>query len=163
MQKTTAMAMPKPRAVAARGRTYGGLSAPERRAERRQRLLDAGLELFGTIGFAKTTIPMLCAASGVTARHFYEDFESREALLRALYDEIAQNVFERVVAALRVREKSAHARIRDANAPYFRYLPGDPRRAQIYTIEAVGRHSELEQHRRTKREAFVRKLTKATD
>ena len=38
---------------------------------------------------------MLCTASGVTARHFYEDFESREALLRALYDEIAQGVFER--------------------------------------------------------------------
>jgi AcrR family transcriptional regulator len=163
MQKTTAMAMPKPRAVPARGRTYGGLSAPERRAERRQRLLDAGLELFGTTGFVKTTIPMLCAASGVTARHFYEDFESREALLRALYDEIAQSVFERVLAALRLREKDAPARIRAATAAYFRYLTGDPRRARIYAIEAVGMHAELEQHRRAKREAFVRKLTKATD
>jgi AcrR family transcriptional regulator len=163
MQKTTAMAMPKSRAVAARGRTYGGLSAPERRAERRQRLLDAGLELFGTVGFAKTTIPMLCAASGVTARHFYEDFESREALLRALYDEIAQSAFERVLAALRVREKDAHERIHAATAAYFRYLTGDLRRARIYAIEAVGMHAELEQHRRAKREAFVRNMTKATD
>jgi AcrR family transcriptional regulator len=163
MQKTSTMVTPKPLAAQAKGRTYGGLSAPERRAERRQRLLDAGLELFGTIGFAKTTIPMLCAASGVTARHFYEDFESREALLRALYDDIAQNVFERVLAALRVREKDVRKRIRGGNAAYFRYLTGDPRRARIYTIEAVGVHSELEQHRRAKREAFVRKLTKATD
>ena len=66
--------------------------------------------------------------------------------------------------ALRVREQ-AHARssCHDGTAAYFRYLTADPRRARIYTIEAVGMHSELEQHRRTKREAFVRKLTKATD
>jgi AcrR family transcriptional regulator len=157
------MAMPKPVAGPAPGRMYGGLSAAARRAERRQRLLDAGLELFGTVGFTKTTIPMLCAASGVTARHFYEDFASREALLRALYDEIAHTVFERVVAALRVREKTARERIRSGNAAYFRYLTADLRRARIYTIEAVGMHSELEQHRRALREAFIRKLTQATD
>ncbi len=76
------------------GRTYAGLSAPERRAERRERLLDAALELFGTAGFPKTTIPMLCSAAGVTARHFYDEFDSREALLRTLYDGIAEAVFE---------------------------------------------------------------------
>jgi AcrR family transcriptional regulator len=157
------MALPKAQAVTAKGRTYGGLSALARRAERRQRLLDAGLELFGTVGFAKTTIPMLCAASGVTARHFYEDFASREALLRTLYDRIATTAFERVVAALRVRERTVHERIRNGNAAYFRYLTRDPRRARIYTIEAVGKHAELEQHRLSMREAFVRKLTKATD
>jgi AcrR family transcriptional regulator len=47
------------RTAVVKGRVYGGLSAPERRADRRERLLDAGLELFGTAGFTKTTIPML--------------------------------------------------------------------------------------------------------
>ncbi len=149
------------RSAVVKGRVYGGLSAPERRADRRERLLDAGLELFGTAGFTKTTIPMLCSASGVTARHFYEEFASREALLRTLYDDIADTVFERVMTALRQTEKDMRERIRDANAAYFRYLTSDARFAQIYTIEAVGMHAELEQHRRAKREAFVKKLTKA--
>jgi AcrR family transcriptional regulator len=144
-----------------RGRLYAGLSAPERRAERRLRLLDAGLELFGTIGFGKTTIPMLCSASGVTARHFYEEFASREELLRTLYDQIAETAFERVMDALRERDKDVRDRIRDSSAAYFRYLTSDPRLARIYTIEAVGMHAELETHRRAKREAFVKQLTKA--
>src|ERR1700761_6805201 len=93
------------------GRIYGGRSAPQRRAERRERLLDAALELYGTNGFRRTTIPMLCTASGVTARHFYEEFESREALLRALYDRVAETAFERTVAALRVAGGTPHERI----------------------------------------------------
>ena len=145
------------------GRTYAGLSAPERRAERRERLLDAGLELFGTVGFARTTIPMLCSAAGVTARHFYDDFASREALLRTLYDGIAETVFEHSMGALRLGEENdARERIRKSTAAYFRYLTSDPRVARIYAIEAVGLHPELEQHRRVKREAFVRKMTKAS-
>ena len=150
------------RDVPAEGRIYAGLSAPQRRAERRERLLDAALELFGGIGFHKTTIPMLCSASGVTARHFYEEFDSRETLLRTLYDEIADTVFERVLAALRATDRDVRERIRDSNDAYFRYLTSDVRLARIYTIEAVGMHDELEQHRRAKREAFVKKLTKAT-
>jgi len=149
------------RPASASGRVYAGLSAPERRAERRERLLEAGLELFGTAGFQKTTIPMLCSASAVTARHFYEEFDSREALLRTLYDRIAEEVFERVIAALRLTDRGVIERIRESNAAYFRYLTSDPRLAQIYTIEAVGMHAELETHRRAKRERFVKKLTKA--
>ena len=134
--------------------------APERPAAPKGRLY-AGLELFGTAGFAKTTIPMLCTASGVTARHFYEEFDSRETLLRTIYDRIAATVFEHVVSALRATDRGVRDRIRDSSAGYFRYLTSDPRLAQIYAIEAVGLHSELETHRRAKREDFVKKLTKA--
>lgn len=140
---------------------YAGRSAGERRAERRERLLEAGLELFGTVGFRRTTIPMLCSTSGVTARHFYEEFASREALLRTLYDRIAEAVFDRVVDALRATDASPRDRIRNSTAAYFRYLTSDPRLAQVYAIEAVGMHADLEAHRRTKREAFVKKLTQA--
>ncbi|HZX69089.1 MAG TPA: TetR/AcrR family transcriptional regulator [Candidatus Elarobacter sp.] len=154
------MAIAKPTPTG-RGRRYAGLSAPERRAERRERLLEAGLELFGTIGFGKTTIPLLCSTSGVTARHFYEEFDSREQLLRTLYDRIAETAFERVVEALRRRDRDVRERIRDSSAAYFRYLTSDPRLARIYTIEAVGMHAELETHRRAKREEFVKKMTKA--
>ncbi len=140
---------------------YAGRSAGERRAERRARLLDAALELFGTAGFRRTTIPMLCSASGVTARHFYEEFDSRESLLRTLYDRIADAVFARVVDALRATDGGPRDRIRNSTEAYFRYLTSDPRLAQIYTIEAVGMHADLEAHRRDKRELFVKKLTQA--
>lgn len=141
---------------------YGGLSASERRDDRKARLLEAGLEYFGTIGFAKTTIPMLCSAAGVTARNFYDDFESREALLKALYDDIAQNVFDLFREPLRARDKTVRERIRASNEAYFRYMTGDPRRARIYAVESRGISAEFELRRRAMLEERLKSMTKAT-
>jgi AcrR family transcriptional regulator len=151
-----------PRTAAPGGRLYAGLSASQRRADRRARLLKAGLELFGTAGFQKTTIPHLCTAAGVTARHFYDEFVSREALLRTLYDDISDQMHQRIVAALRERYADVRERIRGSNLAYFTYLTDDPRLARIFALEAVGVSAELERHRRAKREAIVKTLTRAT-
>jgi AcrR family transcriptional regulator len=145
------------------GRLYGGLSAAERRAGRHARLLLAGFELFGTVGFQKTTIPMICSTSGVTARHFYEEFPSREALLRALYDEIADTAYDVVREALRATDLPVHERVLRSNTAYYTYLTADARRARIYALESLGVSPELEQHRRTARERAVRQLTRAQE
>jgi len=63
---------------------YGGKSARARVASRRHRLLAAGLELFGTQGYLRTTIDQVCAEAGLTKRYFYESFQSCEELLGAL-------------------------------------------------------------------------------
>ncbi len=149
--------MPKP----SPGRRYGGLSAAERRAARRARLTNAALELFGTAGFQKTTIPQLCSRAGVTTAHFYDEFSSREAVLMALYDEIAAGVFGAVRAVLKAPEASMRERVRAANQAYFDYLTVDPRRARIYALEVIGISPEHERHRREQREAFVRQSAKA--
>jgi AcrR family transcriptional regulator len=143
------------------GRVYGGLSVDARRASRRERLMGAGLDLFGTTGYAKTTIPQLCSASGVTARHFYEEFASREALLRALLDEIAERAYEIVRDTLRATSLPVHERVLASNRAYYHYLTDDPRRARIYALESLGISVELEQHRRELRERSVRQLTRA--
>lgn len=144
-----------------RVRTYGGLSPDARRASRRERLLNAGLELFGTAGYARTTIPMICTESGVTARHFYEEFESREALLRAVLDDVAERAYEIVREALRATDVPVNERVLASNRAYYRYLTEDPRRARIYALESLGISVELEQHRRELRERSVRQLTRA--
>ncbi len=51
-------------------------------------MLDAGLELFGTIGYAATSLTALCAAGNVSPRHFYDLYPGREQLLADLYDEL---------------------------------------------------------------------------
>src|SRR5512139_3717483 len=52
-------------------RHYGGVSAQERKAARRERLLDAGLQLFGTPGGDRVTVSAVCAEAGLTERYFY--------------------------------------------------------------------------------------------
>ncbi len=144
-------------------RKYGGLSLRERRADRRERLVGAAFDLFGTQGFQKTTIPMICNASGVTARHFYEEFSSREALLRAIFDDLAERAYDLVREDLRATQTPVYERVLASNRAYYSFFTEDPRRARIYAIESLGISPELEKHRRDVRERSVRQLTRATE
>ncbi len=144
-------------------RMYGGLSLRERRADRRERLVGAAFDLFGTQGFQKTTIPMICNASGVTARHFYEEFSSRELLLRAIFDDLAERAYDLVREGLRATETPVYERVLASNRAYYTFFTEDPRRARIYAIESLGISPELEKHRRDVRERSVRQLTRATE
>ena len=51
-------------------RRYGGRTVDERRADRRARLRDTGLEVFGTTGFQRATIEQVCATAKVATRNF---------------------------------------------------------------------------------------------
>src|SRR5947209_20090513 len=81
-------------------RPYGGVSADDRRAERRRRLLDAGLELFGTKGIAATTIADVCEQAGLTKRYFYESFATIDELAGAVFGDVTARLAERVAAAI---------------------------------------------------------------
>ena len=113
------------------GRVYAGRSEDERRSDRRQRLLTAGLDLFGTEGWQGTTIERLCSAAGVATRSFYEEFASREALLNAVYEDIMTGVLSSVLPAVQAHQDGNEGRIRLGLEGYVRYLTEDPRRARV--------------------------------
>jgi AcrR family transcriptional regulator len=137
------------------GRRYRGQTPPERRAARRRRLLDVGLKSFGTVGYAATTIEQLCADSGVTPRHFYEEFPSREALLTAVFDEVVAVTVDALAAALSTAPLDLRARIRTGVGSFVHALCDDPRRARVLCVEAVGVSPDLEGHRREVTHAFT--------
>jgi AcrR family transcriptional regulator len=112
------------------GRVYGGRSEPQRRAERRGRLLAAGLELFGTEGWSGTTIERLCTSAGVATRSFYEEFSSREALLLAVFEDVLAGVVAEVTPRV-TQETEPDAQVRAALTGYIGYLTEDPRRARV--------------------------------
>lgn len=82
------------------GRTYAGESASDRAGRRRRQLLDAGLELFGTAGYRATTVRLLCREARVSDRYFYEQFDSTEDLLVAVYDECTARLEAAALTAL---------------------------------------------------------------
>ena len=137
-------------------RRYRGQLPDERRAERRRRLLDAGLELFGTVGYQGTSIERLCARAGVTARHFYQEFPGREALLEALCEEIIAEVSQSVVKALAgAQGQPPRSRTRAALAAYVHGMLDDPRRARVVHVEMTGVSPELERTRRAMLQGFA--------
>jgi AcrR family transcriptional regulator len=119
-------------------RVYGGVKAADRRAERRAKLIEAGLELLGTEGWKATTVRAICAHAGLTARYFYESFPDRDALLLAVFDELAAESAEAVLAAVVVAEGDAHAKAEAAIAAFVKLITEDPRKARVLFVEAIG-------------------------
>jgi AcrR family transcriptional regulator len=72
---------------------------PPAHPERRQSILDAALRCFVERGFHGTAIPQIADAANIAAGTIYHYFESKEALVNALYRHWKQQVAQRVVAA----------------------------------------------------------------
>lgn len=73
-----------------------GVSATERRGERRRRLVEAAYALTGTQGAASLRVGNVCAAAGLTKRYFYESFASIDELGEAVVTHAIDVMVERV-------------------------------------------------------------------
>lgn len=138
-----------------RPRRYRGHLPEERRAERRRKLLAAGLALFTDAGYANTSVERICSTAGVTGRHFYEEFSSREQLLQAVYDDIVETAFALVRDQVAAAPPGLEARLDAGVAAYMHALLDDPRHARIVIVESLGVSAELDQHRRETGSVFT--------
>ncbi|PTQ89039.1 TetR/AcrR family transcriptional regulator [Agitococcus lubricus] len=119
-------------------RSYAGISPEERVARRRQQFIDAGRQLFGTIGYRKTTVRLLCAEAGLTDRYFYESFPTIEALLVTVYQNLIDELERRMLMALATQaESDFSSRIRDGLDVFFQAAE-DPVLARVVWIEILG-------------------------
>jgi len=142
------------------GRPYGGKSPQERTASRHQRLLEAGVKLFGTEGYGATSIEALCRVSRVTPRYFYESFSSREELLREIYDRTAVDTLAKVSSAIgSASGEDVDTLISAGVRALFHCMLDDPKVARIFCIEAVGISPALELRRRKVLHQFAEVLS----
>ncbi|WP_425864619.1 TetR/AcrR family transcriptional regulator [Arthrobacter sp. TWP1-1] len=132
---------------AAFGRVYSGLRSEDRALERRGRLIEAGIEVFGSIGYAASKIKTLCQSAGLSERYFYESFASREQLLTSVYDHLSSELMRQVVQVLRVPGRTLTESVRAGMATVVNFMLDDPRHAQIIMVEIVGVSPELEAKR----------------
>ncbi len=65
-------------------------------AETRAALLAVGREHFGAHGFADTSIEEIAAAAGVTKGALYHHFANKEALFRAVYEQVKRDITDAV-------------------------------------------------------------------
>lgn len=129
------------------GRLYSGMHSSERTTERYGRLVEAGIEIFGTAGYSTARIKTICQRAGLSERYFYESFDSREQLLTAIYDNLSSTLMREVVLALEVPGMALKDAVRAGLAVVVNFMLGDPRHARIILVEIVGVSSELESKR----------------
>jgi AcrR family transcriptional regulator len=75
---------------------FKGISADERRSDRRNRLVEAAFEIAGTDGAGALGVGRVCLAAGLTKRYFYESFASLAELESAVVDHAIEVMSERV-------------------------------------------------------------------
>ena len=129
-------------------RKYAGLSAAKRRQDRREKLIDAGYALFGTVGVPGTRIEGVCAEAGVGIRSLYDEFGSLEALFRAVYDRVIARAFQAVqVAMMAPRRDTTADPLTAAISAYLHEMLDDKRSGRIISIESARLDLALGTHR----------------
>ena len=119
-------------------RLYGGLSAEQRQAERRDRLIVAAIQVSARTGREGATVAAICAEAGLTARYFYESFPNREALFRAAFARVQDELFARIAA-----QASGRDPVLAALTAFFAVLAEYPGPARVFLVELDETEAEM--------------------
>jgi AcrR family transcriptional regulator len=108
-------------------RPYRGVDPADRLAERRGRLLTAGLDLLGTgqRDPAELTVRGVCRRAGVAARYFYESFANKDDFVGAVFDWVIADLAATTEAA--VAAAPPEEQTRALMVHLVRTIEGDPR------------------------------------
>jgi AcrR family transcriptional regulator len=133
------------------GRRIRGLDAEQRRAQRREQLLDAALELFARDGYLNTSIEQICQAAYVGTKAFYELFDGREACYIALLQRISEQIEADMEETFRQVPADETAATKMLVATLVHAVVDDPRRARVTFGESGAISPAVERQRRTNR------------
>lgn len=118
--------------------SWAGVPAEDRRASRRQRLLDAAFDLLGGEGEAGTTVRAVCQKAQLNPRYFYESFQDLDALLIAVYERTVGEMTSGMLAALESAGDDPAEQTRAAIDAIVRFVDEDRRRGRVIYTEALG-------------------------
>jgi AcrR family transcriptional regulator len=144
--RTGGVAQRRPAARLPRGRHQ--LTREAVAAAQRSRLLDGVAEAVAAKGYAAATIGDVVAASAVSRRTFYEQFNDIESCFLAAYQAGMELLLSEIRSEVR-RHPDAdwRTRARVSVEAYLRELAARPAAAWAYSIEALGAGPAVLEHR----------------
>ncbi|OUS25469.1 hypothetical protein A9Q99_21335 [Gammaproteobacteria bacterium 45_16_T64] len=123
-------------------RKYVSKKVSERVIERKDRFLDAGLEVFGTVGLRGAKVKLLCNEAGLTERYFYESFQNVEDLFSAVYHKNNTTIYELFVNKLPTFPEDIGERTHAALSLYFKIMKND-RLVRVLLLESLTGSEEI--------------------
>lgn len=126
-----------PSATGPQGRRYGGVDSQERQRQRRVRLIESGLVIFGEQGYHQATVRDVCHQAQLTSRYFYESFGSMEELFRAVYSEVNRTLMQATILSLAACQPEPEKLAEAALRTFLEQIRDDPHRARVALIDAV--------------------------
>lgn len=118
-------------------RVYAGMTAEERRADRRRRLIEAATEVLARGGWEGATVTAICERAQLIPRYFYENFRDRDDLLIAVFDNILEEVATEAAPGLDPNQP-VEAGIAAAITAWMSVTSRDRRKGRVAFVEALG-------------------------
>ncbi len=127
---------------------HRGLTAEQRREQRRRQLIEAALDTIAEHGVSNLRVRAISASAGLNDRYFYESFRDCQELLIATFDDQFARALTGIMAAVASSPHELEARARAVLGFAFAFLDEDPRRSrlliELQTAEALaGRRHEV--------------------
>lgn len=135
-QPSTATASRADAPAAKSERRYGGLSAQERMHQRREKLLSAAIQVFGTLGLRKATIRDICHEARLAERYFAEHFSSAADAYEAAFKLLSQQALSATGSAMAGTRLHTRDLAQAGLHAFLHFVQEDPRRAQILLVDA---------------------------
>lgn len=124
-----------PGVVAVQSGTWRGSTPEARTAQRRERLLEATLAVWGEPG-TTVTMTRVCAEAGLTERYFYESFSGLDQALAAVLDRVADEIETVTTRALETADPDPVAQVRASVLALVELLAADPRKGRVALVES---------------------------
>lgn len=132
--------------MTSQGRPYAGASRETRESARRERIIAAGTELFGTRGYRAATVGAVCETAGLNKRYFYESFATLDDLLCEVYEYVVADLRAAVLAgggtgapeALAEDGRTGPEVLRGFIAAFLDWAQANPVEAKVHLFEVLG-------------------------
>lgn len=118
-------------------RQFKGLSLAERKQVRREKLIEAGIEVYGKQGFFSVTVKDVCNEAKLTERYFYESFKKSEHLFQSIFLQLIEQLENTVMQAILAAAPDLNLMVRSGLTALFELLKNDPRMARIIYVDAM--------------------------
>ncbi|MFI5716567.1 TetR/AcrR family transcriptional regulator [Nocardia sp. NPDC051750] len=137
---------------------WRGRTLDDRSAERREQLVDVGVDLLGSGGSAAVTMRAVTRLANLSPRYFYENFDDRRALVIAVYDRLETELRTRLSAV--APDTDPQGTVRSALEICATYFEEDPRRARVLLREPLT-DDTLREHSAGRLPLFLRTVVPA--
>lgn len=137
-------------------RTYGGITGDDRRAERRDQLVEAARTLLAGDGPGTAlSVRGVCREAALATRYFYESFDDLDALIGTVYDEAVDAIADRTLAAVSSGSTDATAVVRSGLDAVVRQVAEDRAAARLLFSPALASLPVVAERRSTSARLFV--------
>lgn len=133
----TVQSKPEHPQKAVKERQFKGMSLTERKQARREKLIEAGIEAYGTHGFFSVTVKDICNEAKLTERYFYESFKKSEHLFQTIFLQLIEKMQKTLMQSIMQGSPDPLKMIDSGLTGFFNMLHDDPRLARIIYIDAM--------------------------